>query len=69
MNNKILLIILVALLAIYGLSKLFSGNKETTFKTELIQVDTAVVSSITIAPRGGEPPFTLKKESGQWIGP
>ena len=67
MNNKILLIILVALLAIYGLSKLFSGNKETTFKTELIQVDTAAVSSITITPRGEEPPFTLKKESGQWI--
>ena len=67
MNNKILLIILVALLAIYGLSRLFSGDKETTFKTELIQVDTAAVGSITIDPRGEEPPFTLKKEGGQWI--
>ncbi|MCB0585239.1 MAG: DUF4340 domain-containing protein [Phaeodactylibacter sp.] len=67
MNNKILLIVLVALLAIYGLSRLFSGNKKTTFKAELIQVDTAAVSSITISPRGEEPPFTLKKEGGQWI--
>lgn len=67
MNNKILLLILLALLAIYGLSRLFSGNKETTFKAELIQVDTAAASSITIDPRGEEPPFTLKKEGGKWI--
>lgn len=67
MNNKILLFILVGLLAIYGLSRLFSGDKTTTFKAELIQVDTAAVSSITIDPRGEEPPFTLKKEEGQWI--
>lgn len=67
MNNKVLLIILVALIAIYGLSRLFSGNKETTFKAELIKVDTAMVSSITIDPRGEETAFTLKKEGGQWI--
>lgn len=67
MNNKILLFVLVALLAIYGLSRLLSGNKETSFRTELIKVDTAAVNSITIDPRGEEPPFTLKKESGQWI--
>ncbi len=67
MNNKVLLIILVALLAIYGLSRLLSGNKETTFKAELIKVDTATVNSITIDPRGEEASFTLRKESGRWI--
>lgn len=67
MNNKTLFLILLAFLAIYGLSRLFSGNKETTFRAELIKVDTAAVSSITIDPRGEEPPFTLKKEAGQWI--
>ena len=67
MNNKILLLILVALLAIYGLSRFFSGNKETSFRAELIKVDTAAVASITLHPRGAEPPFTLKKEGSQWI--
>ena len=67
MNNKTLLLILVVLVAVYGLSRLFSGKKEATFSAELIKVDTAAVSSITIDPRGEEAPFTLKKEGEQWI--
>lgn len=67
MNNKTLLLILVVLVAVYGLSRLFSGKKEATFSAELIKVDTAAVSSITIDPRGEEAPFSLKKEGEQWI--
>jgi hypothetical protein len=68
MNNKTLLLILLALAGIYALSRVFSGQREGTFKTELIQVDTNAVASIAINPPGEErPAFTLKKEEGQWL--
>ncbi|MCB0556885.1 MAG: DUF4340 domain-containing protein [Phaeodactylibacter sp.] len=67
MNNKVLLLILAALLAIYGLSRLFSGKKDSTFQTELISVDSTVVGSLQLAPKGEEAPFSLKKEEGRWF--
>ena len=66
MNNKLLLGVFVGLLLIYGLSKLFSGKKETSFKTELIQLDSASVSKIEIFPKGGGA-FVLQKEGEDWF--
>lgn len=68
MNNKILLIILVGLMVVYGLSRLFSGKQEGTFSTELIKVDTSAIASIVLNPRGEETqPFTIKRAENQWL--
>lgn len=68
MNNRTLLLILLLLLAIYGLSRLFSGKRESSFRTELIQVDTTKVTTIAIDPKGkdnGE--ITLQREDAGWL--
>ncbi len=68
MNNKILLIILVGLMVVYGLSRLFSGKQEGTFSTELIKVDTSAIASIVLNPKGeGAQPFTIKRAENQWL--
>lgn len=68
MNNKLLLFILLGLLAIYGLSRLFSGKKDSTFQAELIALDSTEVASLKLDPKGEEAiPFTLKKEDGRWF--
>jgi hypothetical protein len=66
MNNKLLLGIFVGLLLIYGASKMFSGKKETSFKTELIEIDSASVSKIEISPKGGDA-FVLQKTGEEWL--
>ncbi len=65
MNNKTLGIAFGALLAIYLLLKLFSGNKERSFDPEVISVDTASVNEIIIHPPEGTA-FSLKRTSSDW---
>ncbi len=64
--NRTLLIIFLALLGIYGISKLAGGRKTRSFKAELVRVDTTDVDRIVIqAP--GEPEFTLTlQDGGKW---
>jgi Domain of unknown function (DUF4340) len=67
MNNKTLFIVLLALLGVYGLSKLFSGKKERSFKAELIQVDTSKVTAVSIFPKPDSIEVSLKREGDAWI--
>ena len=67
MNNKTLLIILVALGAIYALTQIFAKKQDRSFNTELIKIDTAAVTSIAIAPKGETSEITLTKEPQGWI--
>lgn len=67
MNNKTLLVVFLVLLAIYGLSRVFRSQRDSNFRTELIKVDTAAITSIVIDPKGAEPEFTLKREANGWI--
>ena len=67
MNNKTLLIILIALGAIYALTQIFAQKKDRSFNTELIKIDTAAVSSITIIPKGEDSEINLTKEPQGWI--
>lgn len=68
MNNKNLLIIFISLLAIYGLSQVFSSKKDRSFKTELIEIDSTTVTAITINPKGPDnPEFNLTREENGWI--
>jgi len=68
MNNKTLLIIFVALLAAWGLSQMNSGKRNRSFKTDLIQIDTASVTTINLYPKSdAQKEITLSKENGIWV--
>ena len=68
MNNRTLLIVFLVLLGIYGLSKVFSGKKDKSFDTNLIQIDTTQVSRIVINPKApDEQEISLTKEASGWI--
>lgn len=68
MNNKTLLIIFVALLAAWGLSQMNSGKRNRSFKTDLIQIDTASITTINLYPKSDEQKeITLSKENGMWV--
>ncbi len=68
MNNRTLFIVLVALLGVYGLTRLFSGKREATFDPNLVQVDTSAVTRIVVQPAAKEPAFTLQRRAGKWSG-
>ncbi len=68
MKNKTLLVIFTALLGIYVFTHFFSGKQERSFKSELVQIDTASVTSIALFPKaenGAE--ILLKREGNTWI--
>ena len=67
MNNRTLLIILVALGAFYLASQFLSGNRDSSFETELIKVDTSKVTSINIKPKDSQDEISLNREGNQWI--
>lgn len=68
MNNKTLLFIFLGLLAIYGLSQVFTGKRTSNFNTELILVDTNQVTQIIIntKPPNNEE-IMLQREDNGWI--
>ena len=68
MNNKTLLFIFLGLLAIYGLSQVFTGKRTSNFNTELILVDTNQVTQIIIntKPPNNEE-IMLQRENNGWI--
>lgn len=67
MNNRNLLIIFVVLLAIYGLSRLNSSKRQSSFDADLITLDTAQVNNVVIRPKGSETEITLKREGDAWL--
>lgn len=68
MNNKTLLLVFLALLGIFLLSKLFDTNKRVkSFDTELIALDTASISSIILYPKAdGHAETRLEKSANIW---
>lgn len=67
MNNKTLAIIFTALLALYLLTRLFSARPESTFRSELVQVDTSMVDKIELYPKSEDGRIvTLLRNGGQW---
>lgn len=67
MNNKRLLTIFLILLAVYGISKLFSGKRDRNFKTDLIKIDTSIVTSFSILAKGDSVETILTREPQGWI--
>ena len=66
-NNKTLAIIFFGLLAIWILNKTFNRVSETSFKSTLFQVDTAVVNKIVLYPKGiDSTSILLKRNNTKW---
>lgn len=69
LNNKILLIVLVAMIAIFALSRVFRSPKlEANMRKELVMLDTAKVTEVRIAASAtpGEE-IKLLKSGAQWF--
>lgn len=65
-NNKVLVIGLVALVAIFVLSRVFRSPKlEGNLRKELVSIDTAKVSEFRIA-RSQSNAIRISKEAGKW---
>lgn len=68
MKNKTLLLIFLSLLVIFLATQFAFEKKTRTFKTELIQLDTAAITSILLYPKGDNQEETLlKKEANFWV--
>ena len=65
LNNKTLGITFAALLLIYLLTKIFSGNKERSFDPQIISIDTSSITKIMVDP-ANEEAFSLEKTGGGW---
>ncbi|MAT55504.1 MAG: hypothetical protein CMN32_13590 [Saprospirales bacterium] len=67
MNNKVLLLVLVALLAVYGVYELASGNESRTFDPEITKFEKGAVTELRFRSKADSlGPFALKKEGERW---
>lgn len=67
MNNKVLLIVLVALLAVYGLYELVSGNENRTFDPEIVKFEKNQITKLVIHSKADSlRPFTLTRDANNW---
>jgi len=68
LNNKSLIYIFLGLLIAVVLLQVFKGNKnERSFKSMVIEIDTAAVSQIMITTAKTDKPIQLMKENGRWM--
>lgn len=66
-NNRILLIVLVALLALYFGKRYLGNSGERNFKKELIALDTATVNKIVVDAKSNDRvPITLTRTGNDW---
>ncbi len=67
MNNKILGIILLLLLGIYGATQMFSGKTESSYKSEIVELDPSTVTLMKIYNKADNmEEVLLKKEGENW---
>jgi hypothetical protein len=68
MNNKLLIILFVALLAVFGLTHFFSDKGNRSFKPEIIETDSTTVTSIVLRPKADSLlESILTKEGDNWF--
>ncbi|HJW30986.1 MAG TPA: DUF4340 domain-containing protein [Saprospiraceae bacterium] len=68
MNNRILLIIFVACLAIFLVGRMIQGNRTSSFDPVIVKVDTAKVDRIHFVAVGDHPDdFELKRTGNTWM--
>lgn len=65
-NVKILVIVFIALLVAVILIKRQSKKQYSTFKSDLVELDTSKVTSIEYGVKGGELSNKISRENGTW---
>lgn len=68
-NRKLSLVFVILLLGVWGISKIFSKGDAQSFQTDLISIDTALVTIIKIDPKGEEETeMTLQRNTtSRWL--
>ena len=67
MNNKVLMLILAGLLAIFAASKFLADDKESSFNPEFIKVDSEAATKIVLHSKAdGQAEATLNKTGDGW---
>lgn len=67
MKGRTLLGLFIILATIYGLTKLFSGKQALSFSANLVEIDTAQVTSILLTQKGHASEVSLLREGNNWI--
>lgn len=67
MKNKWLFLILACLVGYYVVNVYFGKNKNRSFSSELIQVDTSAIHKIVIDPKNSDAFNILKKDMGWFV--
>ncbi len=67
-KNNILIAVLVSLILIFVMTNYFKKNSSTTFKAEVLQLDSAQINKITIHPPAAinEEPIVISREADNW---
>lgn len=67
MSNRILLIVFLLLLAIFGISRIFSDKNERSFDPDLVKVDSTQVTSVIVQSKAdGFEQVLLRREAEGW---
>ncbi len=66
LSNKTLFIILVVVGGIYFATRFMGKSEARSFRSEVVTVDTAAVSTIRIFPQGDAEGYQLQREAGGW---
>lgn len=67
MNNKTLGLIFAGLLALFFISKMFSGNKDRSFDADVLAFSKDKITKLEVTPKDQET-FTIEKNGSDWIG-
>ena len=66
-NNRTLSIVFAVLLAVFLLTRFTQGGRqESNFRTQLVTLDTAQVSTITLRPPGDADAIVFQESEGNW---
>lgn len=67
MSNKTLILIFIALLGAYLLTRLLGGNRESTFNPQVVKVDTTLITEIHLTPKAEQgATIILKNTPSGW---
>ena len=67
MSNRNLTIVLMVLLAIYGINKFMSRDDSTSFEKVVINIDTSRVDRLVFYPKNQAPSFSAERSEGTWL--
>ena len=68
MNNKVLTIVLIVLLGLFGVNILFKGKKTASFDKTFSDLSIEKIDKIKVNAKNDNPDYELHKEGTTWVG-